>query len=158
MGQKNTWLAQVTSPDTGQGNVTTKRKPTGQKHRPEETRGQRGWGGKGSQQRGGISRNPGPGRQRGLSGRGEVGAVGAARCREDEARDRGANKPTSMRCRKGRGVRKWFEAGKRCETQHLCGPKAGSGFRATLKQNGGAPLALTKTSELAGDGGTGAGI
>ena len=48
-----------------------------------------------SQQWGGLSRIPGPGRQRGLSGRGEVGAVGAARGREDEARDRGANKPTS---------------------------------------------------------------
>ena len=31
-------------------------------------------------------------------------------------------------------------------------------LEATLKQNGGAPLLLTKTSELAGDGGTGAGI
>ena len=66
-----------------------------------------------------------------------------------------------MRCRKGTGVSevsKWFEAGKRCETQPRCGPKAGSCFRATLKQNGGAPLPLTKTSELAGDGATGAGI
>ena len=66
-----------------------------------------------------------------------------------------------MRCKKGRGVSevsKWFEARKRCETKRRCGPKAGSGFRATLKQNGGAPLLLTKTSELAGDGETGAGI
>ena len=66
-----------------------------------------------------------------------------------------------MRCRKGRGISEvstWFEAGKRSETQRLCGQKAGSGFRATLKQNGGTPLPLIKTSELAGDGGTGAGI
>ena len=34
-------------PDTGHGNVTMKRKPTGQKHLPEETRGQTGWEGRG---------------------------------------------------------------------------------------------------------------
>ena len=61
----------------------------------------------------------------------------------------------------GRGVSdvsKWFEAGKSCETKRLYEPKTGSSFRATLKHNGGAPLPLTKTSELAGDGRTGAGI
>ena len=44
-----------------------------------------GLGGKGSQQRGGLSRIPGPG----------SGVVSAARGREDEAGGRGANKPTS---------------------------------------------------------------
>ena len=61
----------------------------------------------------------------------------------------------------GRGVNdvsKWFEAGKSCETKRLYEPKTGSSFRATLKHNGGAPSPLTKTSELAGDGRTGAGI
>ena len=57
-----------------------------------------------------------------------------------------------------REVSAWFKARKRCETQRLCGQKAGSDFRATLKQNGGAPLPGTNTSEIAGDGGTGAGI
>ena len=65
------------SPSRGEAKgLTTKRRPGEQKDRPEEMRGQRGGeGGRGSQERGGLSRIPGPGRGRGLSGSGAAGAA-----------------------------------------------------------------------------------
>ena len=50
--------------------------------------------GEGSQGRGGLSKIPGPGRERGLSGSGAAGE--ASRAREGEAEERGANKPPRL--------------------------------------------------------------
>ena len=71
------------------GKVTLKGRRTGLRRRED-----RGLGGRGSQERRGLSRIPGPGRERDLSRRGAAGE--ASRAREGEAEERGANKPPRL--------------------------------------------------------------
>ena len=83
--------------------------------------------------------------------------VGAARGREDEAGDRGANKPTVCGVGRAEGSVRSVNGLKQARGAKRS-VAVDQKLEATLKQNGGAPLLLTKTSELAGDGETGAGI
>ena len=71
------------------GKVTLKGRRTGLRRHEY-----RGLGGRGSQERGGLSRMPRLRRERGLSGRGASGE--ASRAQEGEAEERGANKPPRL--------------------------------------------------------------
>ena len=84
-----TWLAQVTFPTRDQG----KGHSEAQKDRPEETLRTEGLGGRGVSERGELSRIPGQGRERSLSG---SRATEDASRAQGEAEERGAHKPPRL--------------------------------------------------------------